>query len=45
MIGFTLVVEGWSSHAAETLNLKNYLYFAMSFSFGVELLNLRIRKK
>jgi len=45
MIGFTLVVEGWNSHAAETLNLKNYVYFAMSFSFGVELLNLRIRKK
>ena len=45
MIGFTLVVEGFSSEAAETLNLKNYVYFAMLFSFGVELINLRIRKK
>jgi predicted tellurium resistance membrane protein TerC len=45
MIGFTLVVEGLNSHAAETLNLKNYVYFAMLFSFAVELLNLRIRKK
>lgn len=45
MIGFTLVVEGFSSEATEHLNLKNYVYFAMLFSFSVELLNLRIRKK
>jgi predicted tellurium resistance membrane protein TerC len=45
MIGFTLLVEGWDHHAAEMLHLKNYVYFAMAFSFGVELLNLQMRKK
>jgi predicted tellurium resistance membrane protein TerC len=24
---------------------KGYVYFAMAFSFGVEMLNLRLRKK
>lgn len=45
MIGLTLIVEGWDHHAAEQLHLKNYVYFAMAFSFGVELLNLQMRKK
>ena len=45
MIGITLLVEGWNHHAAEELHLKNYVYFAMAFSFIVELLNLQMRKK
>ncbi len=45
MIGFILLVEGFDSEAAESLHLKNYVYFAMAFSFLVELLNLRLRKK
>jgi hypothetical protein len=27
------------------MNLKNYVYFSMAFSFSVELLNMRMRKK
>ncbi len=45
MIGFILIVEGFDSEKAESLHLKNYVYFAMAFSFLVELLNLRLRKK
>lgn len=45
MIGFTLVVEGWDHKAAEGLHLKNYVYFAMAFSFAVELMNMQSRKK
>jgi predicted tellurium resistance membrane protein TerC len=45
MIGLVLVVEGWAGETAENLHLKNYVYFAMAFSFSVELLNMRIRKK
>ena len=45
MIGFILLVEGFDSEKAESLHLKNYVYFAMAFSFLVELLNLRLRKK
>jgi predicted tellurium resistance membrane protein TerC len=45
MIGLSLVVEGWDSEKAEALNLKNYIYFGMAFSFLVELLNMRVRKK
>jgi len=44
MIGFTLLVEGWNHEQAEQLHLKNYVYFAMAFSFGVELLNMKMRK-
>ena len=40
MIGFMLVME-----AAHKEVEKGYLYFAMAFSFVVELLNLRLRKK
>jgi len=39
------LVEGFASEAAESLHLKNYVYFAMAFSFLVELLNMRLRKK
>lgn len=44
MIGLVLVIEGWDSEKAEGLHLKNYVYFAMAFSFAVELLNMRLRK-
>jgi len=39
LIGFTLVVEGLHQHIP-----KGYIYFAMSFSVFVEMLNLRLRK-
>jgi predicted tellurium resistance membrane protein TerC len=45
MIGAMLVIEGWNAEAAHELHLKNYAYFAMAFSFGVELLNMRIRAR
>ena len=45
MVGFVLIVEGWAGEEAENLHLKNYVYFAMAFSFIVELLNMRIRKQ
>ena len=44
MIGFTLLVEGWNHEAAEKLHLKNYVYFAMAFSFINELFNMKLRK-
>ncbi|MGI5309396.1 TerC family protein [Rheinheimera sp. WS51] len=40
LIGFTLVAEGLDVHVP-----KGYIYFAMAFSFGVELINLRVRRK
>jgi predicted tellurium resistance membrane protein TerC len=40
LIGFTLVAEGFDVHVP-----KGYIYFAMAFSVGVELLNMRLRKK
>ena len=45
MIGFTLVVEGWNSELVEAFNLKNYVYFAMLFAFGVEMINIKIHRK
>lgn len=45
MIGFVLLVEGWDSEKSHDLHLKNYVYFAMAFSFIVEMLNMQIRKK
>lgn len=45
MIGFVLLVEGWDSLGTHDLHLKNYVYFAMAFSFLVELLNMQMRKK
>jgi predicted tellurium resistance membrane protein TerC len=44
MVGMVLIVEGWAGEQAEHLHLKNYVYFAMAFSFGVELLNMKTRK-
>jgi predicted tellurium resistance membrane protein TerC len=45
MIGLSLIIEGWDSEKAHALNLKNYIYFGMAFSFLVELLNMTLRKK
>ena len=45
MIGLVLIVEGWAGEKAHDLHLKNFVYFAMAFSFIVELLNMRVRKK
>lgn len=45
MVGGILIIEGWNAEAAHNLHLKNYVYFAMAFSFAVELLNMRMRKK
>jgi predicted tellurium resistance membrane protein TerC len=39
LIGVLLVAEGMGQHID-----KGYIYFAMAFSLGVELLNLRMRK-
>jgi predicted tellurium resistance membrane protein TerC len=44
LIGVLLVVEGWNHELAEGLHLKNYAYFAMAFSFLVELVNMRLRR-
>jgi predicted tellurium resistance membrane protein TerC len=38
LVGFALVAEGLDFHVP-----KGYIYFAMAFSVGVELLNLRMR--
>ncbi len=45
MIGLSLVMEGWNAEAAHQLNLKNYIYFGMAFSFAVEMLNMIMRKR
>lgn len=45
LIGVMLVIEGWSTELAHDLHLRNYIYFAMFFSFLVELLNMRLRSQ
>lgn len=45
LVGVILLIEGWNADKAHELHLKNYVYFAMVFSFGVEMLNMRLRKK
>lgn len=45
MIGLVLFIEGWDSERVADLHLKNYVYFAMAFSFIVEMLNLQVRKQ
>ena len=40
MIGLVLVVEGLHVHVP-----KGYIYFSMAFALGIELLNMKIRKK
>jgi predicted tellurium resistance membrane protein TerC len=43
LIGTMLVIEGWNPEAAHEMHLKNYAYFAMAFSFLVDLVNMRVR--
>jgi hypothetical protein len=43
LIGTLLVIEGWLPEVAHEYHLKNYAYFAMAFSFLVELVNIRMR--
>lgn len=45
MIGLVLLVEGFDGQRAEEMHLKNYVYFAMAFSFAVEILNMKLRKR
>jgi predicted tellurium resistance membrane protein TerC len=45
MIGISLIMEGWNADAAHEMNLKNYIYFGMAFSFVVELLNMTMMKR
>jgi predicted tellurium resistance membrane protein TerC len=45
MIGLSLVIEGWDAKQAHQLHLKNYIYFGMAFSFGVEMLNMIMRRR
>ena len=40
LVGVTLVAEGMAFHIP-----KGYIYFAMAFSCGVEMLNLKMRQK
>jgi predicted tellurium resistance membrane protein TerC len=40
MVGVTLMIEGFDVHVP-----KGYIYFAMAFSIGVEMLNLRLRER
>jgi predicted tellurium resistance membrane protein TerC len=40
LIGVALIAEGWHYHIP-----KGYIYFAMAFSVGVEMLNLRVRAR
>jgi predicted tellurium resistance membrane protein TerC len=40
LVGFALVAEAFNVHVP-----KGYIYFAMAFSVGVEMLNLRIRAR
>jgi len=39
IVGFTLFVEGFDVHVP-----KGYIYFAMAFSLGVEMINIKMRK-
>jgi predicted tellurium resistance membrane protein TerC len=40
LIGLTLMGEGLDIHTP-----KGYIYFAMAFSFGVEMLNIRVKRQ
>ena len=39
LVGMTLIAEGFETHVP-----KGYIYFAMAFSFGVEMINIRLRR-
>jgi predicted tellurium resistance membrane protein TerC len=43
LIAFTLIVDG--VHVEQFQIPHGYVYFAMAFSLGVELLNLQLRKR
>lgn len=43
LIGTLLVIEALLPEVAHEYHLKNYAYFAMAFSFLVELVNIRLR--
>ena len=40
VVGVVLIAEGFDKHVP-----KGYIYFAMAFSLGVEMLNIRLRRK
>jgi len=40
LVGVALIAEGWDYHIP-----KGYIYFAMAFSVGVEMLNIRMRSR
>ena len=40
IVGVALIAEGWDYHIP-----KGYIYFAMAFSVGVEMLNIRMRSR
>jgi predicted tellurium resistance membrane protein TerC len=40
LVGVTLIAEGFGTHVP-----KGYIYFAMAFSFAVEMVNIRLRKR
>ncbi|WP_373498754.1 TerC family protein [Desulfococcus sp.] len=40
LVGVTLMVEGFDVHVP-----KGYIYFSMAFSVGVEMLNMRMRRR
>jgi predicted tellurium resistance membrane protein TerC len=40
VIGVVLIADGFDHHVP-----KGYVYFAMAFAVGVEMLNLRLRKR
>jgi len=44
VVGFSLFFEGLQPLHGSHIE-KGYIYFAMAFSFGVEMLNMRMRKK
>ena len=44
MVGFSLFFEGLEPVHGSHID-KGYIYFAMAFSFGVELLNMWMRKR
>jgi len=39
VVGVVLIADGFGHHVP-----KGYIYFAMAFSVGVEMLNIRMRK-
>ncbi len=40
LVGVVLIADGFGQHVS-----KGYIYFAMAFSFAVEMLNIRARAK